>query len=332
VTKVDWSAINHGRFYYALVNSKAMRASTSLKRDVNDMPKAKVLNNLTEIERWMANAPNPATFRSNDDFMGFTVELMSRALYLLRVGVSLAPSSEIAERGYTKHRAIAIGHMVRITKLYEGLLIHVSKRQLELATIFTRLIFEAAVRLEYLITSKKKRASFRSFILSSYKPEKEVLEDLNQKAKTRPLIQIEKRMRRKMKSRLTADQISMKELMTNKNWRLDGKDFRRILNDIGQGGIYAYGFGSSSHFVHGDWYDISIHQIKKEGRYYHPDLEFDDPDPRIACSVTTICLGTLLKFLKWNRSDPDNYVRPIITKLMNLNRAVDAAHENSLTD
>ena len=296
------------------------------------MSEEQLLNNLTDIERWIDVAPDRATFNSNEDFMGFTVELMNRALYLLRVGVSLAPSQEIAERGYTKHRAIAVGHMVRITKLYEGLLIHISKRQLELAAIFTRLMFEAAVRLEYLIKSSNKNASFRNFIFTSYKPEKEVLEDLNAKAASRPLIQIERRMMRKMKSRLKKDKIPLNQLMNNRNWRLDGKDFRRILTDIGRGDIYASGFGSSSHFVHGDWYDISIHQIKKEGRYYLPDFDFDDPDPRIACSDTTICLGTLYNFLKWNKSDPDNYVRPIILRLMELNRAIDMAHENSITD
>jgi hypothetical protein len=291
-----------------------------------------LLNNLAEIEHWIDAAPNPMSFSSNDDFMGFTVELMNRALYLLKVGVSLAPSQEIAERGYTKHKAIVVGHMVRITKLYEGLLIHVSKRQLELAAIFTRLIFEAAVRLEYLIKSKNKNASFKSFIFTSYKSEKEILEDLNDKASSRPLIKIEKRMRRKVKSRLKKDRIPINQLMNNKNWRLDGKDFRRMLTDIGRGDIYAYVFGSSSHTVHGDWYDISLHQIKKQGRYYLPDLSFDDPDPRIACSDTEICLGALYGFLKWNRSDPDNYVLPIIVKLAKLNRAVDTAHESSMTE
>lgn len=299
---------------------------------IETMSEEKLMNKLAEIERWIDAAPDPASFRSNDDFMGFTVELMNRALYLLKVGVSLAPNQKVSERGYSKHKAIVVGHMVRITKLYEGLLIHVSKRQLELATIFTRLIFEAAMRLEYLVKSKNKNASFRSFIFTSYKPEKEVLEDLNAKAASRPLIQIEKRMRRKMKSRLKKDRIPIKQLMSNKNWRLDGKDFRRILTDVGRGDIYAYGFGSSSHFVHGDWYDISIHQIKKKGRYYLPDLEFDDPDPRIACSDTAICLGTLHGFLKWNKSDPDNYVKPIIKRLAELNRAVDMAHEKSLTE
>ena len=77
--------------------------------------------------------------------MEFTVKLMNYCLYLLRVGVSLAPSNLSAKRGYTKHKAIIIGHMVRLTKLYEGLLIHVSNRQLELASIFTHYIIPLGV-------------------------------------------------------------------------------------------------------------------------------------------------------------------------------------------
>lgn len=294
------------------------------------MSRKRLLNNLSEIERWVEAAPDPASFRTNHDFMSYTVELMNRCLYLLRVGISLTPSQEIAERGYTKRKAIVVGHMVRIAKLYEGLLIHISKRQLELAAIFTRLVFEAAVRAEYLMRAKG--ASFRSFVFMSYRPERQILEDLDKRAASRPLIKIEKRMRRKMKSRLKKDRIPLNKLMKNKNWDLDGKSFRQILTDVGRGDIYAYGFGSSSHFVHGDWYDISLHQIKKEGRYYFPDASFDDPDPRLACSLTMICLGTLYGFLRWNKSDPDNYVKPIIMKLMELNRAIDIAHEDSLTE
>lgn len=104
------------------------------------------------------------------------------------------------------------------------------------------------------------------------------------------------------------------------------------MTDVGRGDIYAYAFGSSSHIVHGDWYDISLHQIKKNGRYYLPDLAFDDPDPRIACSDTAICLGTLHGFLKWNKSDPDNYVKSIVRKLAELNSMIDRAHEDSMTE
>jgi len=140
-----------------------------------------LLRNLAKIEEWIDNAPSPTGFRNNDDFMSFIVELMNRVLCLLRVGVALAPDGKAANKGVFKQRAIIVGHLVRMTKLYEGMLIHITKRQLDLAAIFARLIFETAVRMEYLMKAKK--PSFRSFILTSYKAEKEILADLRDKAK-----------------------------------------------------------------------------------------------------------------------------------------------------
>jgi hypothetical protein len=81
--------------------------------------------------------------------------VMSRSLYLLRVGACLAPDAITAERGYSKHKAIIIGHIIRLTKLYDGFCLHVSKRQLELAGVFLRLIYETEIRLSYFIISPK---------------------------------------------------------------------------------------------------------------------------------------------------------------------------------
>jgi hypothetical protein len=290
----------------------------------------KLISNLGAIEDWIANAPDPASFQTNDEFMVFIVELMSRSLYLLRTCISLVSSEEIAARGHSKHNAIIVGHMVRTAKLYEGLLIHISSRQLELAAIFSRLIFETTIRTIYLINSKSKRKSIRSFILASYKPEKEILKDLKNKASTRPLIPIEKRMRRKIQARLKKDGISIGELMKNKVWDIDSKNFREILKHLGFGSIYSYGFGSSSHAVHGDWYEISQHHIAKTGRFYSPKLNYDDPDPRIACSLTHLCLDALLIFLKWAKSDPDQIVTPTVRNLLDLNRSISNAHEDTL--
>ena len=81
--------------------------------------------------------------------------------------------------------------------------------------------------------------------------------------------------------------------MNNRIWDVDGKNFRQMLNDLGMGMGYSYIFGSGSHSVHGDWYEIDIHHIEKTGRYYMPKLEYDDPDPRTACTLTTVCLDAL---------------------------------------
>ena len=290
----------------------------------------KVLQNLKNIKTWVDFNSPPPDFATNTEFMKFAVEIMNRCLYLLKIGVASAPDTATANKGYTKHRAIIVGHMVRLTKLYEGALIHICDRQLELATVFLRPIFEAAIKMEYLISSNLKKESCKDFILTSYRPEKEILQDLSSKAEERPLTQIEKRMMRKILSRLQRDGITQVELFNNKNWHLDGKDFRCIMKMLGYDSMYSYGFGNASHYVHGDWYDIDLHHLKQNGQYYTPDLDFDIPDPRLACSLTGICLRTLLIYLKWNKSDPDGIMASLAEKLSELNASLDDTHESTL--
>ena len=290
----------------------------------------KILDNLAKINDWIDKAPDPATFQTNDDFMGFIVELMNSCLYVLKVSAALAPSSSIAHNGFSKFTAIVVGHLVRLTKLYEGFLIHVSKGQSELALIFFRLIYETSVRMNYLIKSKSKRKTLHSFILTSYRPEKEILEDLYEKAAKRPLINIEKRMIRKIEARMRKDRISTQELMNNKIWNLDGKNARELLKAVGNEKQYAYAFANGSHFVHGDWFEIDIYHADNKGRFYTPKLNFTTPDPRVACPINTLCLDTLIEYLRWRKSDPDKVVLPIVQRLLELNRLVDSAHESTL--
>ena len=87
---------------------------------------------------------------------------------------------------------------------------------------------------------------------------------------------------------------------------------------------------ATSHFVHGDWYDIDLHHVEKIGRFYVPQLNYTTPDPRIAFSGNTQCLNTLLEYLAWRKSDPDKVVLPVIQRLFELNNKVDIAHENTL--
>ena len=290
----------------------------------------KIMENLSKIEAWVDFNSPPPVFNTNTAYMKFTVDIMNRCLNLLRIGIAASPDAETTRRGYTKHRAIIVGHMVRIAKLYEGSLIHICSHQQELAHIFFRPIFETAIRIEYLINSKSKRKSCRSFIVASYRPEKDMLQDLKTKAKKRPLIPIEKRIRRKILSRLKSDGITQTELMNNTIWSVDGKNFREIMKKFNQDSMYSYAYGSASHPVHGDWYDIDLYHLRQDGRYYTPELFFTEPDPRSACPITHICLETLLKFLKWNKSDPDGVISSLAEKLIALNRALDDAHESTL--
>ena len=288
----------------------------------------KVIQNLKNMEKWIAaNLRRPAKFKTHYDFMRLAVEVMNRCLYLLKLGVYSTPDAETANVGYAQPKAIIVGHLVRLTKLYEGALIHISERQVELARIFFRLILETTIKMKYLI--KAKEPTFRNFILDSYRPEWEMLQHLEAVAKTRPLKSIEKRMTQSIKSRMRKEGISESELTSHKQRGIDGKNFRQLCEDLGDDGIlYLYGYRESSYYVHGDWQDIQAYHLAKEADRYVPSLSFNDSDPRLACPLTQICLDILLAYLEWNKSDPHDVMTPVIAKLRELNASLDEAHES----
>lgn len=286
-----------------------------------------LIKNLAEIEEWAENAPNPTDFNTENEALRFFMEVMGRALYLLRAGVALAPTDEKAERGYVKRQAIIAGHMVRITKLYDGFYQHAAKQQLELAGVMMRLIVETDIRLLYFMQVKKTSA-FRSYVLTSYRSDKGSLIDLNEKAKKRKLIPIERRIRNAIRKELREDGIGVNELMNNRNWKIDGKDVRGMLRALGREGDYSYTFGSSSRWVHGGWLELKKYHLTKDGRYYMPRLDWGVPDFRVIAPVTWMCLDTLKKYLVWNNSDPDNIVQNISSKLLKIVEEFDDYDEN----
>lgn len=286
----------------------------------------KIFKRLEEIKKWVKESPDPHNFKTNDDFMRLWVELMNYAHYLLIVGLSSTKDDVVAKKGVAKHRAIVVGLMVRISKLYEGFIKQIADRQVELALIFVRLISETEVKIDYLINTKNRRKSSLSFILSAYKAEKEQLKDLTGKSKSRPLEIIEKRIMSTIKGKLKKDNITLKKLMSNKTWKLDGKDFKGILRSLNREMEYSYVFGNMSHFVHGTWHDLSIYHLESENGRYFPNLKYTIPDPRITGPITFLILTRLKAFLKWNKSDQDNYLMEIIESLLDLSIAYDEVY------
>lgn len=262
--------------------------------------------------------------------MQFLTEAMGRALYLLRTGVALVPNDEISTNGYIKRRAVVVGHMVRLTKLFDGLYLHIANRQLELAGVMLSLIFETEIRLNYLIT-KASPKSYRSYILASYRAERENLMDLDAKAKTRRLVPIEIRMRTSILKHLRRDGISRKQLLRNRIWDIDGKNVRELMRDLGRHEFYSYSFGSSSRWIHGSWQELYHYHLQKVGSRFVPRLEFGDPDTRSAAPPTIICLDTLLAYLNWSRGDPGGSVRRLIAEFRDMLIRLDQEHEHRMS-
>jgi hypothetical protein len=180
----------------------------------------------------------------------------------------------------------------------------------------------------YLMAAR--RSSFRHFVQISFKPEREMLNDLRQKRATRKLSPIEKRMLLSVRRHLRDDRISVKWLQQNRTWDLDGKNFRQLFAALGREGGYSYGFAIGSHWVHGSWFDIKTYHLRKEGRLYKAKLDYQIPDPRNICPVAIICISVVLRYLKWAKVDPERHVGAIVRRVLAVSEALDEAHESSL--
>jgi hypothetical protein len=84
---------------------------------------------LVDIVRWCDAAPNPAELGDEGAMMNVLCDGMARTLYLLRAAASVAQNDTTAQRGLSRHRAVVVGHMVRLCKLYDAFYMHVAKNQ-----------------------------------------------------------------------------------------------------------------------------------------------------------------------------------------------------------
>lgn len=290
----------------------------------------RMIKNLANIKVWIDfSFPPPSEFKTKAESMRFVAEVMNRCLYLLRIGAASASNEETAKTGYTKSKAIIVGHMVQLAKLYEGALIHICGPQPELTRIFFRPILEIAINIRHLIESSGHLDS--SVGLASYSSEQEMFRVLKNKAKERTLTPIEHRINKLILSQLGKDRISQEELAYNDRGNIKEKNSPGFCEDSSYSdSLYIYLFQKETDWIHRGWHDLRSYHLIQTGDYYMPDLRFDHPQPRLGCQLTQICLETLTIYLKWNESDPDNRLTSIIRKLLKLNAALDAAHENTL--
>jgi len=277
----------------------------------------------------IANAPKATDLTDNDAFMEYSVSLMNVSLSVLHLACAIAPDAFTSVHGYAPKHAIVLGHMVRVRKLFQGFLSHIANRELDLAMMFARPLHETAVRMEYLMTARPQ--SIRSFKLASYKPEKELLTSIPKRHGDAFLDKIAARMRRKIGNRLRRDGITLKVLMANRTWNVDGLDFRAMLRRLGREGEYALSFGNGSHWTHGDWTDIDLHHLEQEGRRFHPKFTFTDPDPRVANGTTVFALIAAAKYVKWAKSDRTKALRRIMKTLHDELMRMDRLHEETLS-
>lgn len=256
-------------------------------------------DDLEELRNIVDGFRDSSALTTQDEFMTAGVQAMSVLLALGKLSVSLPRSTG---RGYTRRHAPIVGLMVRMVKLYEGYLDQMVNQRRELMNVYLRPLYEAQIKLEYLIRSG--RPSAKSFIETSFRPEKEVLGYLNGLKAKRPLLPIERRMLDAIRRHLRRAGITQKELLARKQWNLDGKDMRSLLRHLNRDLQYAFVFGMSSHSVHGTWFDLWLNHLSKDATGFHADITYGTPEPRHLGPSAVIVGESLILFLRYFRLDP----------------------------
>ena len=262
----------------------------------------------------------------DEEFMEHLVPLLGHTIDLMNIVAALAPDRDVANKGWPFQAAVIVGHYVRLRKLLEGQVTLVVSRKLELAEVFTRPIYETDARMRYLMT--RRRASFRSFVLTSYQPERDMLDELKARNPNARLDKIGKRIRSKVTRRLRQDRISVQKLRATRNWKLDGLSIRDMVGKVYTDRLYKYGFGVSSHYTHGDWLDLTSNHLKKRGRRWVPQLRWRTPRPEIVTSPAFIGLQATIRFVKWGRLDNTGSIETIVTRIYEAVMRLDSAHED----
>ena len=273
-----------------------------------DVNESLVVDNVVEqVGEALRRLPDPHSLRDRGEFMTAGVDAMNSLLTLGKVAVCLQRPTG---RGYTRRHAPLVGLVVRMVKLFEGILDQTVKDRGELAGVFIRPLYEAHIKFEYLMRSGPQSA--KSFIITSFRPEKEMLVHLNSLKKQRPLQPIETRMRRSILNHLKLVGLTQKQLFSQTRWDIDGKNMRSLLQVLHRDLEYSFSFGSSSHFVHGTWYDLWVYHLQRQKGRYHPDVRYTRPDPRYLISSTLILTNSLTLFIRHFRVDPKGVLRQLI--------------------
>jgi|GEM_PF-2122523 len=270
----------------------------------------------------VAALPSPDSLSTNDEFNAAAVQAMITLCNVGKLAISVSPSSQ---DGFRKRTAPIVGLAVRALKFYEAFIRETSERRGDIAWVYIRPVMEAYVNCVYLM--QHGASSSRSFIQSSLKPEKEMLTRITQNSNGRALMPIERRMRRSIQNHLRIAGMSKKNLASRTQWRVDGKNIRDLMKAIGLDSYYAFLYGTSSHFIHGSWIDLSMHHLTRVGLSYFPRFRDTEPDPRMPSMISSLVGELILRYLRRIRSSRTRMLRPIASKLVRFFRDYDAAIE-----
>ena len=175
--------------------------------------------------------------------------------------------------GFSIGDAPILGLLVRTWKLLKLVVWIYKEDSAEYAVIAERSLMEVAVTATYLLRSGA--STMEDYRRCSYGNRFKILEQAASGAvsyRSKP----GRRLLRSIREKLALeglDENSFEEQIAN-GWRMGGKTFRRIFEDVMGEDLYAVAYGASSESVHGSWQDIRGYSLQGDAaRGFYPLYE-----------------------------------------------------------
>jgi len=191
-------------------------------------------------------------------------------------------------------RGILMGHMVRVFKLYDSMMLLVVEHRGEIAPILSRVLIDTVINLRYLLRHPSDE-EVGKYIQASLAYEKKLMEEVQSRMRQRPQpLPIELSMLGGIEEtfrRVGVDPASI----TAREWR--GASTFQKAREAGLEVLYEFGFRPTSHQVHGTWHDLEFYHLEEKDGQYRPETRFSPPRPQVVEMASVASLETSIAYL-----------------------------------
>ena len=267
---------------------------------------------------------------------GIAFELYKEACRVVAFTAHILDSAAASQGGFPRNQAICAGLMVKISKFMVAVIqLSTGDDRGEIVLALNRVIFEAAINLEFLARSGDDKY-FDQFVDFSLGPEREMYDQIhtNIEARGGEVLPIEGRLLNSIERTCAASGLTIETVeKKQRNW---AENVRERLKALGKESLYATVYRMPSHAVHGTWADLLVGHLTydRTRNVFQPETKWTRVGSRLLSPIALLVLDAIDPYLERflpGFTEEKNLLRQRIADLSNRLIEADEADEKLKT-
>jgi hypothetical protein len=231
---------------------------------------------------------------------GIAFELYKEACRVAAFAAHLLDDAAAAQGGLARNQAICAGLMVKISKFMLAVIqLSTGDDRGEVVLALSRIVFEAAINLEFLVRSGASKY-FDQFVDFSLGPERELYDQIQHNVAERKgeVWPIEKRLLDSISYMCAASGMKIEDIQRkHRDW---GENVRERLKALGKESLYATVYRMPSHAVHGTWPDLLTGHLTydEKTKLFQPETKWTRVGSRLLAPIAVLVLEAVDAYLE----------------------------------